>query len=233
LTGIVELEVQSRFGTLPVFVFDAHRLALPCWWSVLGPSAGAVLFTLDRHFDLVPPSSALPARNTLREVDELARWELDARNVDHILAAMELGVLSDAVVLARSHPRGAFEGDAWTDSHGIEHRLFRAASLSELSEPAHARLAQASQVVLDIDLDCFTSLLPGSAGEVSPWTRESVRGWLGLPDRRAFWDPLLSRVAAVTLAREPAHCGGVLASGRLFEDLAPVLFQELLGAELP
>jgi hypothetical protein len=48
-----------------------------------------------------------------------------------------------------------------------------------------------------------------------------------------FWAEALGRCVALTLAREPYHCGGLVAAGRLFEDAAAVLFQQLLGADLP
>ena len=38
---------------------------------------------------------------------------------------------------------------------------------------------------------------------------------------------------ALTLAREPLHCGGLVAAGQLFERAAEVLFCRLLGADLP
>jgi hypothetical protein len=37
----------------------------------------------------------------------------------------------------------------------------------------------------------------------------------------------------LTCAREPLHCGGVVAANRLFEDVAQILFVEIFGADLP
>ena len=41
------------------------------------------------------------------------------------------------------------------------------------------------------------------------------------------------RFVLCALAREPHHCGGLLASGELFREVAEVLFRELLHAEPP
>jgi hypothetical protein len=48
-----------------------------------------------------------------------------------------------------------------------------------------------------------------------------------------FWRAVLEKCRALTFAREPYHCGGVVAGNRLFEDAAEVVFRELLGADLP
>jgi hypothetical protein len=36
-----------------------------------------------------------------------------------------------------------------------------------------------------------------------------------------------------TFAREPGHCGGLIASGRLFEAASDVIFRQLLQTDLP
>ena len=49
----------------------------------------------------------------------------------------------------------------------------------------------------------------------------------------AFWSAVLPKCVALTVAREPNHCGGLIASARLFEALAAVLFTELLHTDPP
>ena len=51
--GIIELSIDGK-GPSRGFVFDPHRLALPCWAEVTG-DAPSLLLTFDRHFDTVPP----------------------------------------------------------------------------------------------------------------------------------------------------------------------------------
>ena len=87
-------------------------------------------------------------------------------------------------------------------------------------------------VLLDIDLDCFTSLSDADPQAILPWTEGLVRDYLLPEGSEEFWEELLPRVVAMTLAREPYHCGGLLAQGRLLELVAPVLFGTVLGARL-
>ena len=84
-----------------------------------------------------------------------------------------------------------------------------------------------------MDLDCFTTLSDADPTTVLPWPRSVIRQFLLPQDSGAFWDAVLSKCVALTLAREPHHCGGLLASQALFADLAEVLFRELLGVEPP
>jgi len=245
LAGITRLGLSGR-GPGDAYLFDPHRLALPAWASALGEGPPALLVTLDRHFDLVPPMAAAPPRSAgLRALDEFARWELDTRNYDHVLAAMEAGLLTGAVAIARAHPRGAVAAPAWTDRHGVAHPLVAAPTVDRLadgfgtpsadpaSSRAHALLAGAERVVLDVDLDCFTSPSDADPFTVLPWPRAVIRDFLLPPGSGPFWDAVLGKCVALTFAREPAHCGGVLAGDALFADVAAVLFGELLQTDLP
>jgi len=246
LAGVIRLGLGGGRGPADAYVFDPHRLALPCWAFALGTSGPpALLVSLDRHLDVVVPErpEAVPDRSAgLRALDEHARWSLDVRNYDHILAAMEAGLVGDALLVARTRPRGAFAGDTYVDTRGRPHRLVSVSTVDRAAEawsrpaPGDAVrnvLEAASQVLLDVDLDCFTSLSDADPTTVLPWPRSVIREFLLPEGSEAFWDAVLGRTVALTLAREPHHCGGLLASGALFRDVAEVLFRELLRAGLP
>jgi hypothetical protein len=94
-------------------------------------------------------------------------------------------------------------------------------------------LEEAERVLLDVDVDCFTSPSDADPTTVLPWPRSLIREFLLPMGSEAFWERVLSRCVALTLAREPSHCGGLLAGGELFRDVAEVLFRELLGAQPP
>lgn len=230
LTGITRLAVHSKRAEreLDMYVFDPHRLALPSWACALGDEAPALLLTLDRHFDLVPPVSRIPHKSAgLRALDEHTRYELDVRNVDHILAACDAGLLSDVVAIARKSPRGALEADTYNG-----HSIARAQSLEALlTHEAITRIERAERVLLDTDLDCFTTPSDVDPDTILSWPEDAIRAFL-MPDE-PLWDLVLGKCAAITLAREPYHVGGLVAGGRLFESFARVFFGELLGAELP
>ncbi len=246
LAGVIRLSLAGGRGPSDAYVFDPHRLALPCWAYALGEEGPpALLVTLDRHLDVVPPRQpgAVPDRAAgVRALDEYARWELDVRNYDHLLAAMEAGLVGDALLVARARPRGAFAGDIYKDTRGREHRLVvvptvdRAAEAFRAPAPGDAVrevLNRAERVLLDVDLDCFTSPSDADPTTVLPWPREVIREFLLPEGSEPFWEVVLGAAVALTLAREPYHCGGLLASGELFRDVAEVLFRELLHAAPP
>ncbi|OJT26987.1 hypothetical protein BO221_03000 [Archangium sp. Cb G35] len=246
LAGVIRLSLGGGRGPSDAYVFDPHRLALPSWACALGDDGPpALLVTLDRHLDLVVPQApaAVPDRSAgLRALDEHARWALDVRNYDHVLAAMEAGLVGDALVIARGRPRGTFSGDVYVDTRGRPHRLVVVPTVDRAAEAFHSPapgdavrevLQAAGRVLLDVDLDCFTSLSDADPTTVLPWPRGVIRDYLLPPDSESFWDAVLEKCVALTLAREPHHCGGLLASGELFRDVAEVLFRELLRTQPP
>jgi hypothetical protein len=248
LAGVLRLALGGSRGPKDAYLFEPHRLALPAWALAVAEGPPALLVTLDRHLDTVPPAhpDRVPHRSAgLHALDEFARWELDVRNYDHILAAMEAGLVGDALLIARARPRGAHSADTYVDRQGVSHRLLVAPTVDRLAEgygtpeasplarEAQALLEAAAGVLLDVDLDCFTSPSDADPTEVLPWPRATIRQHLMPEGSEAFWEAVLTRCLALTLAREPHHCGGVVASGRLLEEVLEVLFAELLGAELP
>jgi hypothetical protein len=246
LAGVTVLDVTTRHGRIPAYLFDPHRLALPCWAHALDGQGPATLVTLDRHADLLPPSKPVPHRATgLRALDEHARWELDERNVDHVLAAMEAGLLTGVLSLCRTVVPGSARGPSWTDRHGVAHAIhvattparacdgFATSSPSVDAEAAARILAGDGPVILDVDLDAFTTPSDADPTALCPWPRALVRDYLFPDGADAFWSAILPRCAALTVAREPLHCGGVSAAADLFSVVANVLFEELLGADVP
>lgn len=232
--GIIELSI-SGVGPSRGFVFDPHRLALPCWAEV-GP---AMLVTFDRHFDTVVPVNALAPGLSLDAIDQHAREKLDHRNYDHVLAAMQGGVISDALIVARAKPVGSVTSD-WQG-----HELISAPTLdlitAEWGTPhaspegkrALAAIARAPAIILDVDLDCFTTPSDADPTTVVPWSLELIREFMKPRGSEPFWDLVLGKCVGFTFAREPSHCGGLIASGRLFEHACQVLFAELFQSDLP
>jgi hypothetical protein len=239
LAGVITLSLAGR-GPKVAFVFDPHRLALPCWALAAHGSAPALLITLDRHFDLVPPKVKTPPGLSVLELDAHARRALDVRNYDHILAALDAGVITDVIAIARASPVGSFEGSLWQGHQLVRGRTvdsFSADFGTERASPeakqALALISQAPRIVLDVDLDCFTSSSDADPTTVLPWPQSVIREYLMPLGSEAFWAAVLPKCVALTLAREPNHCGGLIAGARLFEAAAQVLFTELLHTDLP
>lgn len=235
--GIIELGIDGR-GPNRGYVFDPHRLALPCWAEVTREGA-AVLLTFDRHFDTVVPVNPLPRGLDLDAIEVHTREKLDHRNYDHILAAMHGGVISDAIIVARAKPVGSVTRD-WEG-----HRVISAPTLdlisaewgTPLAGPEGKRALQvleaAERIVLDVDLDCFTTPSDADPTTVVPWSRDLIREFMLPRGSEPFWDLVLSKCVGFTFAREPSHCGGLIAAGRLFEHACEVIFREIFRADLP
>lgn len=246
--GITQLSMRSkRWPLRHGFVFEPHRLALPSWSLALKdlePGPPAVLVTLDRHFDLVPPREPPAPGAATTELDEWARKKSDVRNVDQVLAACHAGLITDVVAFGRGKPSGALDAESWSSPNG-QHRIIRASRVGNISSDygqtsapplvhsAQTVLSRAARTILDIDLDCFTTPNDADPTSVVPWAKEQIREFLLPRGSSAFWNAALSRCVAVTLAREPAHCGGLMAEASLFMTVAPVLFEELLSVDLP
>lgn len=243
LAGVTRLALAGR-GPSRAWVFDPHRLALPCWAEAL-EGTRAVIVTLDRHLDLVPPVARPRPSLSVQELDTFARLELDIRNVDFILAAMEAGLISHAIVVARARPVGCLDATRWTDSRGEVHELVIVPTVDALAQDfgtpratpegktAATWLAGAEAVLLDVDVDCFTSPSDADPTTVLPWPLGVIRDHVLPRGSEAFWSAVLSRCAGLTIAREAGHTGGLVENGRLFEAVAQVLFVELLGTDLP
>ncbi|MFL5320147.1 MAG: hypothetical protein ACJ790_10870, partial [Myxococcaceae bacterium] len=223
LAGVTRLSVQGRRGAIDAFVFDPHRLAFPSWAMCVGDGKPALLVTLDRHFDLVPPVAEAPPKSAgLRALDEFARWSLDVRNYDHVLSAMEAGIVSDAVVIARATPKGAMPFSPATDRRGVQHRLAVVPTVDRIAErwgssdPTEAEklIRGADRVLLDLDLDCFTTLSDADPMTVVPWPLPLIRDFM-MPNE-PLWDEVLRKCIGFTFAREPFHSGGLVASNALF-----------------
>lgn len=233
--GIIELGIAGK-GPTRGYVFDQHRLALPCWAESPGPS---LLLTFDRHFDTVVPRNP-PARGlSVDEYDRHARDLLDHHNYDHVLAAMEAGILSEAIIVARAKPVGAVT----TDWRG--HEIISASTLDLITaewgtahatpegKRAHAAIERSRSIILDVDLDCFTTPSDADPTTVVPWSLELIRDFMKPRGSAEFWSSVLSKCVSFTFAREPSHCGGLIASGRLFEHACQVIFAELFETDLP
>lgn len=193
------------------------------------------LVTLDRHFDLQPPRAVAPDhRVSLEELDAFARHRLAPSNDDHIRAAMAAGAINDGLFIARSHEPVDFDAlGAWTDDQGRRHRCVAAKTVALRGSAADQLVEAASDIVLDVDLDCFTTRSDGHPDEVLAWDAERIDAFLRPPGSDAFWNSVFKRTRLVTIAREPFHCGGFAHGARLWLDFAEVFFERLLNVPQP
>jgi hypothetical protein len=175
----------------------------------------------------------------VEEYELFARDRLDPRNFDHVLASMSADLVTDAIIVARARPVGAVTAD-WQG-----HEIIAAPTLdlitaewgTALATPegkrAHAAIQRASSIILDVDLDCFTTPSDADPTTVVPWSLELIRDFMKPRGSEEFWAAVLGKCVGFTFAREPSHCGGLIAAGRLFEHACQVLFAELFASDLP
>ncbi|MFM2151839.1 MAG: hypothetical protein RL199_274 [Pseudomonadota bacterium] len=226
------------FGrSLDVYVFDHHRTAFTVWCHEAARRGRPLtLVTLDRHMDLNPPRDVAPSCEApLEQLDLFARHRLAPSNDDHIPAALEAGAVGDALVVARSHPPPSLEVfRPYRDTSGRTHAVEFAPTVARL-HPGQVEWLRAREgpVVLDVDLDCFTTMSDGDPDDVLTWDADQIHRWLTPPGAEAFWDVLRERVEVVTLAREPYHCGGFDRGARLWSTFAEVFFGRVLGTDAP
>jgi hypothetical protein len=243
LPGIIELSVHGR-GPTEAYLFDGHRFALGCWAKNVSKGP-ALLVTLDRHFDTVIPNVPIPQGLSVPQYDAYAFEQLDERNYSHILAAMDARIISDAIIIARARPVGSVGPGKWIDSSGTTHEIVGVKTVDDLSfefgtsgaSPESKRacklIQNASHIIFDIDLDCFTSFSDAEAMTVLPWPKDVIENFLLPRGSEAFWNSILEKCHIFTFAREPLHCGGVVAGNDLFKLAAEVVFEKLLHAQLP
>lgn len=235
--GVVELSLGG-LGPRRGFVFESHRLALSCW-AELSEGQPLLLVSMDRHFDTVPPQHWPGTDTSSESLEPYAREQLDVRNFDHILAAMRAQVVGDAILVARAKPVGAvtsdWEGHALITSATLDGIAaeWGSARASPEGKRAYEAVVRASAIVLDVDIDCFTSPSDAEPTTVVPWPIELIREFVRPKGSQAFWEQVLAKCVGLTVAKESGHCGGLVAGGRLFEAAAQVLFVELLKTDLP
>jgi hypothetical protein len=242
--GILELSLHGR-GPKTAFLFDGHRFAFGCWADAAKEKGPGLLLTFDRHFDTVVPQLPIPHGLFGIEADEYAFRHLDARNYSHILAALDAQIVSHAIFVARARPVGSVGAGTWVDSTGNVHELVSAPTLDALaydfgraaaspeSQRASQLIQEASHIVLDVDIDCFTSPSDAEPLTVLPWPSDVIRSFVMPPGSEDFWNTVLPKCSVLTVAKEPLHCGGVVAGHDLFKLVAQVIFVELFHAQLP
>jgi hypothetical protein len=221
---------------IEVFLFDHHRTAFTLWSLAAQRLKGPLtLLTLDRHMDFGVPEVASPDyTSSIEELDAFARHRLATSNDNHIVAAMRAGAIGDAAVIARSHQPPELERfRPFVDERGRKHRCEFAPTVSRAGAAIQRLVNESTQLVLDIDLDCFTTMSDAHVEEVLAWDAALIDEFLRPPGSEAFWADVLSRVEVITIAREPYHCGGFSKGAKLWIDFATVFFERVLGVPAP
>lgn len=132
---------EGLFGSGPVWVHNDHRFVLPLahWAQVKGLLPRPCrLVTLDVHTDDVPPrkdgareeiARVRAAGIDMPEMIGLTDYRLSELDDDWIVAGMELGMFSDAVIFGASAGGQGHGLVKFSDHTGQPHRIYRSHSL--------------------------------------------------------------------------------------------------------
>lgn len=223
----IPLKTKGRF----YFTFN-HDESLLCWYDAKNrlEMNQFFLITLDKHLDLkeLAPHNKRELVNisNIFELRRIIETKFHPPNVTFIYAAMELGIIKDALVISMDN--GPFKKrNNYVDLSGREHKLFYDSSatdlyypeglgiLSDSSKPENEEIRDKinnSNLIIDIDLDYFTYFRDNNQFVINIDNFERIF-------RDGFRKTLLLKAKVITVALEPTTCGGIHNSIRIFDIL--------------
>jgi hypothetical protein len=200
-----------------------------------------------------------------REFWSFVEWEVSSGDGDWLKIGMELGLIGDAISIGCCRDNGpAIKSQHYDDHTTQRHHIYdvghiwdgvprcwladtvRIATLSPIwqlmgwCQADHkfgflAKPDELSPIVLDFDLDCFST--PGPEGHI-PWPIDYFAKLFGRPLNAElyqsvrtpadFLQQLSARAKFITIARESAYCGGYAASDLIMSCLDGLLFNNKL-----
>ena len=242
-TSLAVLDHANRKGLFPepptLVLFDRHDDAKP-------PNCG------DERIQHIRSNPLSP-----EEFWQFVEWELSPTDDDWVNAAMGLDLVGDVILIGACQTINVDDMNGkLTDASGKTHHIYEVGHLWEgldyqgwLSDSARSMELQPIwdllgwhpirgftndqvQLVIDIDLDCFT--LKGPSGEALGWPdstflelftkqpnfRSPRRPWTAAE----FFNELADRSCYISIARESAFCGGIGESDRLLQLLDMAVF---------
>lgn len=249
----------------PIVLYEDHRSLVFVLWYALNKAKTytkpPMLIYFDGHDDAKQPSiAAMRAAEEVRkgasekDVFSFVEWELGGLDDDWLIAAMEIGVVGDALLVGcedASNLQGFLS--IHTDHRGDTHRIWHIHNLwdaleyqgaltdvvrkSEFQdlwtalgwEPRGWFNSNETNLVLDFDLDCFAGEF---AGCTLPWPHDVLINSFQRQSRQLnngmsaqrFLRTLCDRSPFVTIARESPYCGGTAHSQQILETLDQILW---------
>jgi hypothetical protein len=219
-------------GAIELAIFQEHRYAFFYWlkWTrEAKKETPPCLVSLDWHQDLCFPCET--EKDWLINLDQthdgevaIFAWSKLAGNNDgHILSAAYLNLIGNIYVHCR---QGSFES-TWRDEelidmYGNRHLIKKFKTFEALEN--HMLQTKEDKVYFDIDLDFFTIQNPynGKGNLFTYMKRGGIQDILS-PERPLI-DWIFQRLSGFTIATEPQHCGGLLASNKLLNQLDNIFF---------
>lgn len=220
-------------GSIELGLFQDHRYAFFYWlkWNrenrLVQPPC---LVSLDWHQDLCYPEEI--EQGWLNAIDlsdngsiaEFTWSKLCGNNDNHILSAAYLNNLGNIYIHCKDPGSDLnWEDEELIDKYGNKHIIKKFKSYNNLE--AHLIKSEEKAVFFDIDLDYFTIDNPinGEGKEFTYVNDEEMFSQLSIQRPLIAW--IFEKIEGFTIATEPSHTGGLLASNRLLEIINNLYFQ--------
>jgi len=187
------------------------------------------LVTIDWHRDLAPPTESQKEelhRLNPENLSDIANYvwaQFDQTNDGHVLSAAWLNLVGDIILLKHS---ASEMHETFVDQDGKKHEIYEFREYEHLCNFLKDR--SDPHVFLDIDLDYF---IHGKGTREGPrsedfqtYSKSEIKRIIN-PSNTLF-KYLLPRLQGVTIAQEPAFCGGIYNSSRIMEVVDRQLFDE-------
>lgn len=244
---------RENVESCPLIVFEDHRYTLVALWHAM--NRGVLDFTrppdlirFDRHEDFRDMSHIRKKLRTirtkkpkLRSFMQFVEWDISADDGDWVYVAMELGLIRNVVTLGVH----SIENDHFShiDCANNEHQVWMLGGVSlddVLRNPCcdldlkqllemHTASAEARplgvSLVIDMDLDCFTS--SNELGAVA-WTEEEIASSFGVNRDSSCLDRLLMHANLITIATEPEYSGEYVGAAQTLRAIDKQFFNQTI-----
>lgn len=221
--------------TIEKAIIMEHRFAFFFWmkWRNQLRDQGQLrrpsptLISIDWHRDLAPPTAAQKAQleqldqSNLSDIANYVWAQFDQTNDGHILCAAWLDLVGDIILLKNSAREME---DSFSDLNGKEHAIYEFREYERFEDFLLQR--EDEHIFFDIDLDYFIH----GKGSVTysenfhRYSDEEIKQVIN-HENPAFTH-ILTHIEGMTIAQEPAYCGGIFNSCHLLQIVHAQLFDE-------
>jgi len=223
----------SASQSINVYAFDNHRFlfyALATFDYTFPPPEKIdflplTLISFDYHCDLVPPynvdiTNLGKVNLTDRKDVAFFTWNsLSPQNDNHIKSAMYLNMLSDAFILCKEERDN---NDPFVDQNGNTHNIDVFTNFENFKNEI---LQIRGGIVLDIDLDYFMDKRTDQDGHERNYIDNYKKYMIFFRSPANDWLKIIAdKIKLITIAKEPGHCGSMVNSNILFNELLSCLF---------
>lgn len=195
-----------------------------------------------------------------KEMWDFVEWEISTQDDDWLKVGMELGLIGDAILIGCNEASNFRDfRNTYIDHLSKEHLIFKVSHIwnglshqgwlvDRAQESKYSEIwdllgiennsyisinaeKQKTKVILDFDLDCFTTKF---LEDTLPWPYEYFNKYFRSPCGRNYYRPkeftdmLLRTVEFITIARETDYCGSFHNNALIFDSINDIIFDNKL-----